>query len=75
MFRTVSPQVWPLSSPTLASSSQILGTSWITTQCSWTFWRSVTSARSRQRSLEMRPMASSWPEVSAPPAMRIRIMK
>jgi hypothetical protein len=75
MLRTVSPQVCPVSSPTLASSSQIAGTSWITTQWSWVFWRSVTSATSRQRSLAMRPMVSSCSEVSTPPATRMRIMK
>src|SRR6516225_3797197 len=42
--RGVSPHASVVDSPTASSASQMAGTSWICTQCSWIFCRSVTSA-------------------------------
>src|SRR5829696_917771 len=74
-LRTVSPHAWRLLRPIRSSSSRMAGTSSITTQWSWMFWRSVTSARLRPWTWARRPMAASCSLVSAPPGMRIRSMK
>ena len=73
--RGVSPQASAVVSPVDSRRSKIAGTSSIRIQCSCTFWRSVTSARSRPYVSLAQAIARSWSEVSRPPSMRIRIMK
>ena len=64
-----------LTGPTASSCRQIAGTSSIRIQCSWMFCRSVMSATSRPYSVEISPITASCSARSAPPSMRIRIMK
>jgi len=73
--RGVSPHASVLDSPTDSSAAQMAGTSWICTQCSWMFCRSVTSAVPWAYRRETSAITRSWAPDSWPPSIRIRSMK
>ena len=75
MTRGQSPQASVVLRPTASRRRQISGTSSMRIQCSWMFCRSLTSATSRPNSVEMPATTRSCSLVSAPPSMRMRIMK
>ncbi len=73
--RGTSPQASVVDRPTDSRRRQISGTSSTRIQCSWTFCRSVMSAVSRPKSVEIPPITRSCSVVRSPPSMRTRSMK
>jgi hypothetical protein len=73
--RGESPQASSVLNPTAASRSQISGTSTMSIQWYWMFWRSVMSAVLRAKSEEIPPSVRRASALSSAPSLRTRIMK